>query len=1020
MLRLVNNKGAARVIGGLLAALLLAAPLLLPSAAMAIVPNAPNPATCTTDGVVYDTATANGVTYIVGDFDNVVPPSGPASPRGNVAAIDEATGAVTDWDPIVTGGAPTYVKTVTVDGDYIYIGGLFNNVDATYRENVACLDSSGNLQTWAPHPDNDVNDMVVEGNYVYLCGNFGLIDMTARPRAACVTKDPTTYPSILSWNPLLNGQVNCLEIDGDYVYMGGLFTGANYVDRYEACCYTKDPTTPGTLQNWDPNVGGAGEVCDLAVDGEYMYIAGNLTSIRGTGRVGGGCVTKDPTTAGTLQNWSPNAFSAGSTYIRSLSIAHDCIYLGGRFDFIRGSAISLAAAYSKDPTQTGNLLSWNAGFNGSAVYVVNYVDSRLYVGGLFNTVGGSARPNFAEFNEYFTPTVLTKPATSINGYGALLNGNIVDTGGDNPDMRAFQIREVGSSGWSWIGEGGEFDTGPFAMKVDWLASDTEYEYQALAYNAAGEGSGSIMTFRTVARPTSTTNPASLITETSATLNGSITATGRENPDQYGFRYRPTGTTAWTNWSQEGSFGIGGFSHSQMGLVAENSYDFQAMAHNSAGWSYGSTMTFRTMAVQPAWYLAEGTNAWGFSTYLTIENANNQLLHAKVTYMNPNPPTVGKGAITSRTIALPPLSQTTVSSMGDIGAVDFSTKVECLEGKPIAVDRTMFWTGARTTARGYHSSIGTREPSKTWYLPEGSSAWGFETWTAVLNPTDRAADLTLRYMTETGGPKTVNKTLPANSRATYSMAADIGVADASIEVISDVPVVAERSMYDSGRREGSCSIGAPAPAADFYLSEGATGYTAGFTTYVLVQNPNNAGNKVTFTFQTGAGQVAGPAFTMPPNSRKTVRLNDFLPANTDVSTQVHGSKPLVAERAMYWDVGTGQCFHSSIGLAQPYMTFMCPDGQVGQTLTYTLVQNPNPGAVTVRITYLPHGGGKVTSFTAEVPKESRATFNMADKIKSGRAAILVESLDGARPVMVERSMYGSDWGSGTNTVGAYGN
>ena len=100
-----------------------------------------------------------------------------------------------------------------------------------------------------------------------------------------------------------------------------------------------------------------------------------------------------------------------------------------------------------------------------------------------------------------------------------------------------------------------------------------------------------------------------------------------------------------------------------------------------------------------------------------------------------------------------------------------------------------------------------------------------------------------------------------------------------------------------------------------------------------------------------------------------------------------------------------------------MTFMCPDGQVGQALTYTLVTNPNPGAVTVRISYLPQGGGKPTRFTAEIPAESRATFNMADKVSSGRAAILVESLDGARPIMVERSMYGSDWGSGTNTIGA---
>lgn len=85
---------------------------------------------------------------------------------------------------------------------------------------------------------------------------------------------------------------------------------------------------------------------------------------------------------------------------------------------------------------------------------------------------------------------------------------------------------------------------------------------------------------------------------------------------------------------------------------------------------------------------------------------------------------------------------------------------------------------------------------------------------------------------------------------------------------------------------------------------------------------------------------------------------------------------------------------------------------------TLNQPPPKRAVTVRITYLPQNGGETISFTAEIPKESRATFDMAEKISSGRAAIMVESLDGARPIIVERAMYGVDWGSGTDTIGGY--
>ena len=438
-------------------------------------------------------------------------------------------------------------------------------------------------------------------------------------------------------------------------------------------------------------------------------------------------------------------------------------------------------------------------------------------------------------------------------------------------------------------------------------------------------------------------------------------------------------------------------------------------------SKGGSNENKTFTVQLSdWYLAEGTNAWGFSTLINIENPNDETLHAKLTYMDPSAAASGKGIAGTRTVTLPPLSQTSVSSVSDIGNVDFSTKVECTEGKTIAVDRTMFWTGPgyKSSQSGYHSSIGVTSPSTTWYLPEGSSQWGFETWSLVENPNARAANITLTYMTESG-PKALSKVVPPYSRATYSMQSDIGAADSSIQVTSDIPVIAERSVYRNNRREGSCSVGATTPSDDFFLAEGATGYDVGFTTYVLVQNPNSTPTDVTLTYQTGSGTVNGPSFTMAPNSRKTIRLNDQLSPNTSVSTQVHGSQPIVAERAMYWNNGTGEAFHASIGLSEPHMSFMLPDGQVSSSNeTWTLVQNPNPGAVTIKVSYLPAGGGTPVTFTDEIPPGSRHTYNMADSIKSGRASILVQSQDGARPVMVERAMYMNNRGGGTDTIGGW--
>lgn len=54
-----------------------------------------------------------------------------------------------------------------------------------------------------------------------------------------------------------------------------------------------------------------------------------------------------------------------------------------------------------------------------------------------------------------------------------------------------------------------------------------------------------------------------------------------------------------------------------------------------------------------------------------------------------------------------------------------------------------------------------------------------------------------------------------------MADDIGAADASVKVESNVPVIPERTMYRNGRREGHDSIGMPNAHARFYLPDGET-------------------------------------------------------------------------------------------------------------------------------------------------------------------------------------------------------
>ena len=459
----------------------------------------------------------------------------------------------------------------------------------------------------------------------------------------------------------------------------------------------------------------------------------------------------------------------------------------------------------------------------------------------------------------------------------------------------------------------------------------------------------------------------------------------------------------------------GLTVDQLKNILESSADDLGQEGRDDQFGYGRVNAANALSGEPVWYLPEGTTAWDFETYISIMNPNEEDSNVKITYM------INSGPIDGGTHTMKGKSQITVNPKDRIGEQDFSSKVECVEMRGIAVDRTMFWTGEGAQSYESHNSVGVTFPNQTWYLPEGSCNWGFETFLLIQNPNDDEATCNVTYMIEGQDPKTVEHKVRGNSRDTYKMIEDIGfAADASIKVDADKPVIPERAQYRNNRREGHDSIGTITAAQDYYLAEGTTAWD--FTTYVLVQNPNDTAVDVTITYNTTEGPVSTPTFPMPSNSRKTIKVNDVIP-NIDLSTKVHGSRPIIAERAMYWDNGTGEACHDSIGLAAPHMTFYLPDGEDGGTRgveTFTLVQNPNESDVNIRVSYYTHDATGNVSFEETVKSGARTTFKMSQNIKDGRSSIMVQSLETGKPIIVERSMYFNNRGAGTDTIGGYAN
>ncbi len=103
----------------------------------------------------------------------------------------------------------------------------------------------------------------------------------------------------------------------------------------------------------------------------------------------------------------------------------------------------------------------------------------------------------------------------------------------------------------------------------------------------------------IVAPTVVTNAASDIEATTVTASGNITATGSENSTTRGFEWdTDTGAPYSNNWTEDGSFGVGNFTHGFTDLPSGTTIYLRAMAYNSGGWGYGDEVSFLTKPAAP--------------------------------------------------------------------------------------------------------------------------------------------------------------------------------------------------------------------------------------------------------------------------------------------------------------------------------------------------------------------------------------------------------------------------------------
>ncbi len=398
---------------------------------------------------------------------------------------------------------------------------------------------------------------------------------------------------------------------------------------------------------------------------------------------------------------------------------------------------------------------------------------------------------------------------------------------------------------------------------------------------------------------------------------------------------------------------------------------------------GFTVTHST------WYFAEGCTTGGLETWILVENPNPAPVNVYLSFYTM------EGLFEPAALQgweVPAETRISFNVGAYIQATHLSTVVSS-EGGQVFCERSMYG-GGRTWG---HNSIGATFPASEWYLAEGCSEGGMETWILVQNPSAEPVEVALEFQTENGEVQGPVETLPGHTRRSFNAAEYVQSYDLSTLVTASGGVVCERSMYGGDRTWGHNSIGTSMPSETWYLPEGCS--EGGMETWVLVQNPGDEEVEAQLTFHTGGGEVEGPSGAIPPRSRQSFRVNDFVDS-FHVSTLVTASGDVVCERSMY---GGGRTWaHNSIGVIAPDDAWHLVEGCTeGGMETWVLVQNPGDSEVEAEIIFRT-GAGDVQGPEAVIPAHSRFTFNVGDFVSSYDVSTIVAASGG---VVCERSMYG---------------
>jgi len=289
---------------------------------------------------------------------------------------------------------------------------------------------------------------------------------------------------------------------------------------------------------------------------------------------------------------------------------------------------------SENPTTSSNKVEVSGNETGAYTTTVTDLSSSTtyYVRAYAINAAGTAYGKQVSFKtlDNSIPVLSTTEATSITTTSATLGGNISNVGTPAYTERGVcystsQNPTTSNNKKTVSGSG----TGSYTTSVTGLSANTTYYVRAYAINSAGTAYGDQVNFKTPdnSLPVLTTQQATDISTTSATLGGNISNAGTPAYTERGVCYSTSQnpTTSNSKKTVSGS-GTGSYTTSVTGLSANTTYYVRAYAINSAGTAYGDQVSFTTSSQpQNAQVRFRKDSNYPSCTALSVENYNGDQL-----------------------------------------------------------------------------------------------------------------------------------------------------------------------------------------------------------------------------------------------------------------------------------------------------------------------------------------------------------------------------------------------------------